>query len=1440
MIIAKYKFNSTIDTLPTFNSGYNYSYSDIDNEDGTITRTITGDTSPTTLNFRNCDGLLEVYELNISGLNSMLNMFSGCSSLRLIHGMGEWNTDKITTMSTMFWGCSALESVDGIENWNTKNVTSFSYMFTSCYSLTKIDVSNFDTSNAESFTSMFSGCSALKEVDVSGFNTDNTTRIDWMFSNCTSLKSVDLSNFNLSIIESMHKIFYQCSSLISVDISGWNINSNVVNYNDIFQSCDKLTSIYMLNTSYSNINLIIQFLPLRVDMVQSSIFVSDKTNIDISYASSINWGVVIQFPMRAKYKFNSAIDTLPTFNSGYEYSYVDFDNEDGTVTRTIMGENSPTSISFNSSMGLLEVYSLDISALTSFGSMFNGCENLIIIQGTENWDTSNIKSMSGTFQSCKKLISLNCTNWDVSNVTSMTNIFYACDAITDLGDLSNWNVGKVTDFGFAFRRTGKLKSIGNISNWNVSKSSGFRYMFFQSGITSIDMSNWVFDEEKTSTINFSGMFGDCKSLVEIRGIERLPMHRGNTLQQTFYNCKALTELNIGNWDVSNITNMQQAFSGCTSLTTLDLSNWNTSKVTTINSCFSGCTSLTKLNLSGWHIKALTNTNYAFSSCSKLQEINLSGWDSSSITNMENVFTNDTNLNAVILNECSIDTINFFINILPTKQEGSKGSISTILEKEDFSSVDTTMASSKFWDIVNRFTVAKYIFNSTIETVPVFNFTNYQYVDKLNEDNTTTRVIYHTSSPTKINFSSKTGLLEVLFLDMSNISDVAQMFYRCTALTKVNTDDWNTSKVTNTSNMFGYCSVLTELDLSNLNLSNVDNMQSMFNKCYALTTIGDTSEWNVGKVTNMNYMFEGCSSLRELNTSNWDMSSVKTMTQTFDGCSLLTKLDVSNWRFSAITSLSMTFSNCTSLTTLDVSNWDVSNVTTMLNMFSGCSSLTDMNLSRWDISSLTNTGNMFNKCSSLKSLDMSNLDMSKVTTSNNMFNATDLRKIKLLDNPSSTIERIITLLPAKKTENTGYLFVREEYSNSKKWENIICKETVQSILIPRQLNKVDEVSDRLYWDDDKNYYCIEQNIDDDYTILSEPTIIDLPNLNQKYFLDTYLQTTSLSCSNSPIQPSRIFVETDKLKYKHIALEPNEDYLIQFNCKEKSSTNIKFDLDGSQSEIEANIGTNQLIINSPEKLSTYRLNVSGEGNKISDVMLIKGISRQSLEYFDGIQSVGELQEDGTYKINITTTNSSGELSYSIPIILNEPLRKIGDFADRIYWDHSLEKYCIERKVGVITYVGDETWTSQTLNVEYNRVASGFYTTIENAQRTTSSYMVINDGGYICYSDTVYSYKPKAIGINGSGRLFLSLYNDEFNYDGVGDSSTIISLFKQYLSNNPVTIYYIYNTPIVEEVAIDGETVNLPRLYQKEQTYFEVISGNISPSNTSLEFNDFIQVS
>lgn len=104
IIIAEYKFNSSINTFPTFNEGYTYSYFDIDNGDGTTTRTIYTTHIPTSINFIGCTGLLEVNKLDIRGINSARGLFRQCSNLTKVES-SDWDTSNITDMYTLFYAC---------------------------------------------------------------------------------------------------------------------------------------------------------------------------------------------------------------------------------------------------------------------------------------------------------------------------------------------------------------------------------------------------------------------------------------------------------------------------------------------------------------------------------------------------------------------------------------------------------------------------------------------------------------------------------------------------------------------------------------------------------------------------------------------------------------------------------------------------------------------------------------------------------------------------------------------------------------------------------------------------------------------------------------------------------------------------------------------------------------------------------------------------------------------------------------------------------------------------------------------------------------------------------------------------------------------------------------------------------------------------------------
>lgn len=268
---------------------------------------------------------------------------------------------------------------------------------------------------------------------------------------------------------------------------------------------------------------------------------------------------------------------------------------------------------------------------------------------------------------------------------------------------------------------------------------------------------------------------------------------------------------------------------------------------------------------------------------------------------------------------------------------------------------------------------------------------------------------------------------------------------------------------------------------------------------------------------------------------------------------------------------------------------------------------------------------------------------------------------------------ICLFQFKNNVETG------QYVEIEIWlEEDINKSEIQ-MLLPQPLNKIGDVKDKLYWNDDKGYYCIEQNVSENLETLSNSNIIDLPHLNKKYSLNTYIPKTYVEYSNLNVKPSRLLLGSDIHRYKPTSLSPSTEYTIQFDCKENGDNKVKFNLGGTKKEVDAAVGLNHVSITTNSELTKDRLYLSGSGNKLSDVMLFKGEINQYLEYFDMVENTGKLQDDGTYKIDIKTNEG-----FIISIKTDLPLTK----DDKLYWNDTNKRYEIDRsgEIEIPTVEGD----------------------------------------------------------------------------------------------------------------------------------------------------------
>ena len=279
----------------------------------------------------------------------------------------------------------------------------------------------------------------------------------------------------------------------------------------------------------------------------------------------------------------------------------------------------------------------------------------------------------------------------------------------------------------------------------------------------------------------------------------------------FQNLTALEEIDLSNFDTSNVTSMSAMFRNCTKLKQLDLSNFDTSNVTSIRTMFQGCESLEEVDLSNFNTSKVTDMAYLFYNDINLTSINISSFDTSNVTSMRSMFYNCSKLTE--LDVSKFDTSN--------------------VEEMNF----------------------MFLGCSSLKSIDVSNFN-------------TSKV---TTMKSMFNKCNSLEQLDISNFDTSNVTDMSYMFNYCNSLTELDVSSFNTSKVTNMAAMFQRCDSLKTLNISNFDTSNVTDMGWMFYGCYNLRTIYASDNFVTNNVTVSTNMFYGDNNLVGGNGATYNSS-----------------------------------------------------------------------------------------------------------------------------------------------------------------------------------------------------------------------------------------------------------------------------------------------------------------------------------------------------------------------------------------------------------------------------------------------------------------------------------------------------------------------------------------------------------------------------------------
>ena len=237
---------------------------------------------------------------------------------------------------------------------------------------------------------------------------------------------------------------------------------------------------------------------------------------------------------------------------------------------------------------------------------------------------------------------------------------------------------------------------------------------------------------------------------------------------TFRGFTKTEDIDISNFDSSEVEDMAYFFYKMNSLQSLNLNSFNTNKTTDMTGMFAYVNSLKKLDLTNFNTSKVTNMSAMFHSMSNLDELKISSFNTENVTNMNGMFYGASKLAS--------------------------------LELSNFDTSNVTDMGRMFSGM------------SSIQQLDLSHF-NTGNVTAMND------MFSLMTSLTQINFGAN--------FDTSNVTDMTGMFYQSTSLVNLDLSHFNTRKVRSMNSMFSQMSGLTILDISNFETPSLEDAGSMF-------------------------------------------------------------------------------------------------------------------------------------------------------------------------------------------------------------------------------------------------------------------------------------------------------------------------------------------------------------------------------------------------------------------------------------------------------------------------------------------------------------------------------------------------------------------------------------------------------------------------------------
>ena len=252
--------------------------------------------------------------------------------------------------------------------------------------------------------------------------------------------------------------------------------------------------------------------------------------------------------------------------------------------------------------------SFNTEKVTEMNAMFYHCRALQSIN-LSNFNTGRVNNMESMFQGCSNanLTSLDLSSFNTESVSSdksMKCMFEGCSGLRTITLPSNTNIKRVQTMEKMFYGCTNLVTINNFTAFFNNEDNG--------------VNNVLWTTE--------GMFQNCNNLTTIVFPTTFKTNNVRIMKTMFYGCRNLTTLDISSFTTSRTDqgiDMESMFDGCQQLSSITFnSNFTGGHVTNMKKMFYNCNALTILDLSSFNTTYVTNMSDMFNECWSLSTLDL--------------------------------------------------------------------------------------------------------------------------------------------------------------------------------------------------------------------------------------------------------------------------------------------------------------------------------------------------------------------------------------------------------------------------------------------------------------------------------------------------------------------------------------------------------------------------------------------------------------------------------------------------------------------------------------------------------------------------------------------------------------------------------------------------------------------------------------------------